>query len=109
MSVGQWSGLSISHHMQLCLALLAAAYCPHALASGRVGRSRAITLREATGEKPITRVVHLLEEMKAQVEAEAKEDEKLYGKMKCWCKTNEREKTAAVEKAKTQIEIFQRR
>jgi len=103
MSVGQ-SGLSISHHMQLCLALLAAAYCPHALASGRVGRSRAITLREATGEKPITRVVHLLEEMKAQVEAEAKEDEKLYGKMKCWCKTNEREKTAAVEKAKTQIE-----
>jgi len=53
---------------------------------------------------PVTRVVGLLKEMKAQVEAEAEEDEKIYSKMGCWCETNEKEKTAAIKKAGEIIE-----
>jgi len=53
---------------------------------------------------PVTRVVGLLKEMKAQVEAEAEEDENIYSKMGCWCETNEKEKTAAIKKAGEIIE-----
>merc|ERR550514_582233 len=49
---------------------------------------------------PIQRVVALLNEMKAQLEKEAEEDEELYDKMVCWCETNEKEKTKAIEDAK---------
>ena len=37
------------------------------------------------GVNPVTKVIKLLEEMKATAEAEAKEDEEVYGKMDCWC------------------------
>lgn len=53
---------------------------------------------------PVTRVVGLLKEMKAQVEAEAEEDENIYSKMGCWCETNEKEKKAAIKKAGEIIE-----
>merc|ERR1719387_1368491 len=42
--------------------------------------------------------------MKAGVEKEAKEDEEIYQKMKCWCDTNREEKTAAVEAAEQSID-----
>lgn len=53
---------------------------------------------------PVTRVVKLLEEMKAQVEAEAKEDEKIFDNHACWCETNKKEKTEAVKVAEKRIE-----
>jgi len=52
----------------------------------------------------VTRVVRLLSEMREQVEAEAKEDESIYSKMACWCKTNDREKTSAIKEAERRIE-----
>merc|ERR1719160_1306655 len=52
---------------------------------------------------PVSRVVKLLEEMKAQVEKEASEDKEIYDEMACWCKTNDREKTEAVEIAQKTI------
>lgn len=53
---------------------------------------------------PVTRVVRLLEEMKAQVELEVKEDEKIFENHDCWCKTNEKTKTEAVRVAGKRIE-----
>ena len=51
-------------------------------------------------QSPIQRVVSLLNEMKAQLEKEAEEDEETYDKMVCWCESNEKEKTKAIEDAK---------
>lgn len=72
------------------------------------GASALTTLRrrggDQEGENPVTKVVKLLEEMKATAEAEAKEDDEIYGKMKCWCETNEKEKTEAIKIAKKRIE-----
>merc|ERR1719375_807110 len=51
----------------------------------------------------IRKVITLLEEMKAQVEKEAAEDLAAFDKYKCWCKTSESEKTAAVENAEKKI------
>merc|ERR1719298_91238 len=52
---------------------------------------------------PVTRVVTLLKEMKAEVEKEASEDKELYDEMACWCKTNDREKTEATKIAQKRI------
>lgn len=52
---------------------------------------------------PVTKVVGLLNEMKTQVEKEAAEDKELYDEMACWCTTNDKEKTAAVEIAQKTI------
>merc|ERR1719379_401644 len=56
-------------------------------------------------DKPnaVRRVITLIEEMKAQVEKEGEEDKKAYDAYACWCKTNDAEKTAAIENAETRI------
>lgn len=70
-----------------CLALLAAA-----------GSSM------ATGApSPIRKVVTLIEEMKATVEKEAKDDMKAYDEYKCWCDSNGAEKKEAIEFATDKI------
>merc|ERR1719359_2120582 len=46
-------------------------------------------------EKPIQKVVRLLNEMSAELEKEAEEDEDMFEKLGCWCDTNEKEKTKA--------------
>jgi len=55
-------------------------------------------------ETPIQRVVKLLEEMKAQLDKEAATDSESYDKMVCWCETNEKAKTKAIEDAEAKIE-----
>merc|ERR1719460_725533 len=47
-------------------------------------------------ERPVTKVVNLLKDMAAQLEAEAKQDEELYDQLVCWCETNDKEKTKAI-------------
>jgi hypothetical protein len=54
-------------------------------------------------EKPIQKVVKLLNEMQGQIEKEGAEDEAMMEQMGCWCETNEREKTQAIELADQRI------
>ena len=45
-------------------------------------------------ETPIVRVVHLLQDLAAERDAEAaKSDQDLYDKLACWCWTNDKGKT----------------
>jgi chromosome segregation ATPase len=55
-------------------------------------------------ERPVSKVIKLLKDMKATLEKEKAEDEELFEKMSCWCETNEKEKNAAVEVANKQID-----
>jgi chromosome segregation ATPase len=57
-----------------------------------------------TAESPVMKVITMLEEMKAQVEKEAEEDQLAYEKYACWCTTNTKEKTAAVKEAESRLE-----
>jgi chromosome segregation ATPase len=57
----------------------------------------------AAGQRPITKVVTLLEEMKATCEKEGKADLEAYDKYNCWCETNIKEKTEAIANAKQRI------
>merc|ERR1719235_3057291 len=54
-------------------------------------------------EKPIAKVLGMLKDMSAQLEKEADEDAEMYEKMGCWCETNDKEKTKAIEDAKRHI------
>merc|ERR1719310_2367394 len=62
------------------------------------------TINPAAPISPIKKVVTLLEEMKAQVEKEGTEDLEAYDAYKCWCVTNEKEKTKAIEEGEEKIE-----
>jgi len=52
---------------------------------------------------PIRKVVTMIDEMKATVEKEGKEDLKAYDEYKCWCSTNGEEKKRAIEYSTEQI------
>jgi len=56
-----------------------------------------VDFSDSSKVKPVTKVVNLLKEMQAQIEKEAAEDAAMYDQMGCWCETNEREKTKAIE------------
>jgi hypothetical protein len=58
---------------------------------------------EAWKERPVSKVAGMLKDMKEQLEEEAANDGALYDKLVCWCETNEKLKTQAIEIAKSQI------
>jgi chromosome segregation ATPase len=53
----------------------------------------------SNANRPVAKVINLLNEMAAQVTKEKNSDEELHEKMDCWCKTNTAEKTAAIADA----------
>jgi len=61
------------------------------------------TSDEAWKERPIAKVVRLLNDMQKQLEKEAEDDEDAYEKMVCWCETNDKEKSKAVTLAGQRI------
>jgi chromosome segregation ATPase len=58
---------------------------------------------DADKNRPVSKVITLLKDMSKQLEAEAEEDEAIYDKMACWCKTNDAEKTKAIAEAEQRI------
>jgi len=52
----------------------------------------------------IRKVITLIEEMRDQVDKDAKADETAYEKYMCWCKTNEEAKTKAISDAEARVE-----
>jgi len=61
------------------------------------------TKDENSKQYPITKVVTLLKDMQSQLEKEGEEDEEVYDKMACWCKTNDREKSMSLKEAESRI------
>jgi len=67
-------------------------------------------LKEAKGaalkdgkNRPVSKVVALLKDMQAQLQKEQEDDEGTFDKMQCWCDTNDKEKSAAIEQAQALI------
>merc|ERR1719238_2570058 len=46
--------------------------------------------------RPVSKVITLLNDMSKQLETEAKEDGETYDTMMCWCETNDKGKTKAI-------------
>lgn len=79
--------------------LLALALCvsPSAAASSSV----------ATGDRTITKVVKMLEAMLEKSKKDGDEDTKLYAKSKCYCDTQEKDKTANIAKLTEDIALLE--
>merc|ERR1719158_1263735 len=58
---------------------------------------------EGAKNRPISKVVTLLKDMLVQLEKEAEEDQEIYDHMACWCTTNDKEKTKAIDDAEAKI------
>jgi len=70
------------------------------VAAALLGTSSALTLRdEPEVNRPVSKVITLLKDMEKQLAKEGEEDEEVYKKMKCWCKTNDEEKTKSIAEA----------
>merc|ERR1719386_600921 len=55
------------------------------------------------GQSPISRVVELIQELKAKIEADGKAEQKTYDKFACWCEKTLARKAAAIDAAKETI------
>jgi len=82
--------------IHVCSALLASLLWRSASAGYAVASLDAELAAEVN---PIRKVVTLLEDMKAQVQKEAEEDTDATEKYGCWCTTNSKQKTEAVDVA----------
>mmetsp|Transcript_22497 Transcript_22497/g.52313 ORF Transcript_22497/g.52313 Transcript_22497/m.52313 type:complete len:701 (-) Transcript_22497:25-2127(-) len=54
-------------------------------------------------ERPVMKVVRLLQDMKAELENELADDKAVHEKLSCWCSNNEKEKSEAIELANSRI------
>merc|ERR1719261_1003122 len=68
----------------------------------------AATLLEADAamtfkERPVMKVVRLLQDTKAELEKELEDDKAVHELMTCWCNSNDEEKAAAIEAGKAKI------
>ena len=56
-------------------------------------------------ERPVQKVIGILNDMKANLEAEAKADEEMYEKMTCYCDSTKAEKTKAIADAEVRCRV----
>merc|ERR1719316_92201 len=54
-------------------------------------------------ERPVMKVVRLLQDTKAELEKELEDDKAVYELMTCWCNGNNQDKEAAIEAGKAKI------
>merc|ERR1740115_313570 len=54
-------------------------------------------------ERPVMKVVRLLQDTKAELEKELDDDKAVFALMTCWCNSNDGEKTAAIAAGKAKI------
>jgi len=61
-------------------------------------------LAGADGERPVMKIVRLLQDMKVELEKEKADDEAVFEMLDCWCKTNEEEKSKAIELGESKMQ-----
>lgn len=64
---------------------------------------------ESLKDRPVMKVVRMLQDMEAELKSDLEEDQQVHELLDCWCKTNEKEKTQAIETGEAkqgQLEAF---
>merc|ERR1719298_275307 len=88
--------------MQTCAVLLLALIGSAAAWNSKAASTLTFDVDDAKN-RPVSKVIDLLKDMKKQLEEEAKADEEVYDKFACWCETNDKEKTKAIADAEARI------
>jgi len=58
-----------------------------------------VAAKDADVNRPVAKVIKLLEDMRSQLEGEKKSEEDMHDKMACWCDVNGKDKDATVDAA----------
>jgi len=66
--------------------------------------SAGASVQDDAKNRPVSKVITLLNDMVKQLEKEAKEDDETYDTMQCWCETNDKGKTTAIADGESTIE-----
>eukprot|EP00401_Gymnodinium_catenatum_P037817 CAMPEP_0117498054 /NCGR_PEP_ID=MMETSP0784-20121206/21510_1 /TAXON_ID=39447 /ORGANISM="" /LENGTH=710 /DNA_ID=CAMNT_0005293115 /DNA_START=71 /DNA_END=2203 /DNA_ORIENTATION=- len=80
----------------LMVALAALARLAAAVAGGA-------SLVSGMGDRPVMKVVRLLQDMKAELEHELADDKAVHETISCWCKANDKEKTGAIAAGEAKV------
>lgn len=94
----------MSRHLALLFVLATPVTC--------LNLESATSLVESIGEqdaktRPVAKVIGLLKDMQAELQKELEDDKAVYEILSCWCKTNEQEKTKAIELGQSKIESLE--
>merc|ERR1719191_2378594 len=57
-------------------------------------------------ERPVSKVIALLEDMAVELNKELEDDKEVYEQVSCWCKSNDNEKTKAIEEGEARIDAL---
>eukprot|EP00928_Gymnodinium_smaydae_P070348 TRINITY_DN5419_c0_g2_i2.p1 TRINITY_DN5419_c0_g2~~TRINITY_DN5419_c0_g2_i2.p1 ORF type:complete len:704 (-),score=230.98 TRINITY_DN5419_c0_g2_i2:90-2201(-) len=72
-----------------------------AVASNAAAGTGALSVTSASAagrkERPVMKVVRLLQDMQVELQRELDDDKAVHEKLSCWCSTNDQEKTKAIE------------
>merc|ERR1719214_110189 len=94
--------------MKMSIIILVALATPALAFEIQVNVKSSLTFDEkAAKNRPVTKVVTLLKDMLKQLEKEAEEDQEIYDAMACWCTTNDKDKTKAIDDAEAKINQLQ--
>jgi len=87
----------MSHTMAVvALCVLAAFAAPAAALRAQSGALAADSAADLKA-RPVMKVVRLLQDMRQELATDLEDDRAVHEMLACWCKTNEQEKTAAIE------------
>merc|ERR1719487_1234824 len=104
--LAQARGLSLAAHVRADSSMRCFALLVLGAATLLQLKQDAAFLDADSKEYPVTIVVKLLKDMQATLKKEMETDYDSYDKLACWCETNDKEKTAAVEVAEQRITAF---
>merc|ERR1719171_79703 len=62
-----------------------------------------VGLKGKESERPLAKVIRILQDMKIQLEKERADDEAVFEQLTCWCETNGKEKKEAVAAAEARV------
>lgn len=71
------------------------------------GTTRSLLVRDVSTsekERPVMKVVRLLQDMSVELHRELDDDKAVHEKLGCWCETNENDKTRAIDLGEAKIE-----
>jgi len=80
--------------------LVALVLAPAAATSSALQRDMPMSF---AGERPVMKVVRLLQDTKAELEKDLDDDKAVHATMTCWCNSNDGEKAAAIAAGKAKI------
>merc|ERR1719487_932666 len=104
--LAQARGLSLAAHVRADSSMRCFALLVLGAATLLQLKQDAAFLDADSKEYPVTIVVKLLKDMQTTLQKEMETDQEVYDKLACWCETNDKEKTAAVEIAEQRITAF---